>query len=94
MRDTRVKNDFIRKVEQDQRLAHLPTVQQTLQAQRRQHAESIPSDNLSSPKEKIDKHDQALQSHRAKKLLRPDTPRTERLKANWNQFNHMKPLLF
>lgn len=88
---TRVKNDFIRKIEQDQRLVNLPDVQQTLQAQRRYHFES----NSSESKEKIlNKHDQALQSHRAKKLLRPDTPRTERLKANWNQFNHIKPLLF
>lgn len=92
---TRVKNDFIRKVEQDQCLANLPKVQQTLQAERRKHSEPIPSETSPESTEKpIDKHERQQQAYRAKKIWRPNTPRTERLKANWNEFNHMKPLLF
>lgn len=92
---TRVKNGFIRKVEEDQCLANLPKVQQTLLAERRKHFEPIQSETSSESAEKaIDKHERQLQARRAKKAFRPDSPRTEQLKANWKEFNHMKPLLF
>jgi hypothetical protein len=92
---TRVKNDFIRKVEQDSRLSNIPSVKETLIAQRRKRLEASKSasSNEQHPSEttKQEPKSQQLQNH-SKSKKRSDTPRTGRLKANLNKFNHTNKL--
>ncbi|CAF0724450.1 unnamed protein product [Rotaria sordida] len=94
----RVKNDFIRKIEQDIRISNLPSVKETLKAQRRQYLTPSPppisndqSQELTMPT-KHDRKSHQLDNH-PKSSKQPDSPRTERSKANLNKFNHMDLLL-
>lgn len=88
---TRVKNDFIRKIEQDIRISNIPSVQETLKAQRRYHSNTSPPPNSTEHLEKISKSHQLDTPTKSK--IRPDSVRTERLKANIDKFNHTNTLL-
>ena len=59
---TRVKNDFIRKIEQDVRISNIPSVQENLKAQRRYHSNTSPPPNSTEHLEKISKSHQ-LDTH-------------------------------
>jgi hypothetical protein len=87
---TRIKNGFIRKIEQDLRISNLPSVKQTLKAQRHKRSES------SSP-QNSNKYSQEEKSHQLdnyfKSTTKTDSSRTERLKANLDKFNHINTLL-
>jgi hypothetical protein len=85
----RIKNDFIRKIEQDECLANLPTVKENLKAQRRIHLD-IPS-STEATTQQVQKPHQLEQ--RTKTTIKLDSPRTERLKANLDKFNHTNTLL-
>ncbi|CAF0734496.1 unnamed protein product [Rotaria sp. Silwood1] len=95
---TRVKNEFIRKVEQDIRISNLPTVKETLKVQRRQHLTPSPPLILNDQPQEITmstKSDEKLHQsdNHSKSSTKPNSPRTERLKVNLNKFNHMDSLL-
>ena len=85
---TRIKNDFIRKIEQDKCLSNLPSVRENLKAQRRIRLDTSPSEaNATTEKP-------PPPAARPKKTTpKPDSPRTERSKANLDKFNHMDTLL-
>jgi hypothetical protein len=87
---TRVKNEFIRKIQQDLYISNLPSVKETLKNQRRKRLG--PSLSLNS-----NEHPQEAKSHQldnhSKRMRRPQSPRTERLKANLDKFNHTNKLL-
>ncbi|CAF2330744.1 unnamed protein product [Rotaria sp. Silwood2] len=95
---TRVKNEFIRKIEQDTRISNLPNVKEKLKAQRRQHSTPSPPPISNDQSQEITmstKHDEKshqLDNH-PKSSTRPDSPRTGRLKVNLNKFKHMDSLL-
>ena len=90
----RVKNDFMRKIEQDLRISNLPSVKETLKAQRRQHSQPSPppvsteqSQNLAVSTSQEEKSGKSV--NHPKSITRPDTPRTERWKVNLDKFNQM-----
>lgn len=85
---TRVKNDFIRKIEQDIRISNLPIVKETLKNQRRQHLKSS-----KSLEEQISIEKSHTLDKQSKLISKPDTPKTERLKINLEKFNHTNTLL-
>jgi hypothetical protein len=87
---TRVKNDFIRKVEQDSRISNLPIVKETLKNQRRKpvQSKSLPSSSKQSAEiTKLAKHEENLHQ-----LDNPSKSMT-RSKLNLDKFNHTIPLL-
>ncbi|CAF2032430.1 unnamed protein product [Rotaria magnacalcarata] len=95
---TRVKNDFIRKVEQDLRISNLPNVKETLKAQRRKCVVSstppISNDQTQPINIPTKQDEKSHQLGNRRKTMGPgDSPRAERLKANLNKFNHMKSLV-
>lgn len=85
---TRIKNDFIRKIEQDLRLSNLPIVKETLKGQRRKRLE--PSN---STEQELSKEKSHQSENHSKPTQRTDSPRTERLKANLEKFKHSDILL-
>jgi len=87
----RVKNDFIRKIEQDLRISNLPSVKEILKGQRRKPVELSSSLNSNEHPQETTKQEE--KSHHSKSLTRPDSRRTERLKANLDKFNHTNTLL-
>ena len=96
----RVKNDFIRKVEQDDRISKLPAVKETLKGQqyRQQQQQQQPSSPSPIPIEKMiirTKNENNLHpsTNQSKVFIEPHSPRKERLKANIVKFNHQNPLL-
>ena len=90
----RVKNEFIRKIQQDSRISNLPSVKQTLTAQKRQRLDQSPNEH---PQEITKSTKQEEKSHQlnnhSKSTTRYDSPRTERLKVNLEKFNHINSLL-
>jgi hypothetical protein len=88
---TRIKNDFIRKIEQDIRISNIPSVKETLKAQRRHHSGVSPRLNSTEHLHEITKSHQS--DNHSKLIIRPDSPRTERSKANLDKFNHLNTLL-
>ena len=95
----RVKNDFVRKVQQDLRISNLPGVKQTLKGQRKQRSELLPSpvgkeasqEVPTSNREEEEKSPKLVK--RRKSFVRSDTPRTEKFKVNIDKFNQINSLL-
>ena len=79
---SRIETDFRRKLEQDQIISNLPIVKEKLKLQRQQHLQAP-----TSPIDDISKVCHTNVSPRRARL-RPDSPRTERLKQNIEKFNH------
>lgn len=99
---TRVKNEFIRKVEQDSRVSNLPIVKEKLKGERRKHVQTSPpplsvsnedSQETTAPTtSEPDEQPQPSEKH-SKTTTKPDSPRTQRLKVNLNKFNNTNALL-
>jgi len=93
---TRVKNDFIRKIEEDKCLSNLPSIQETLKAQRRPHVEAPSSSPRNSTQtttttKQVQKSQQT--PNPSKTITKPGSPRTERSKFNLDKFNRINTLL-
>jgi len=91
----RIRNGFIRRIEQDLRISNLPSVKETLKAQRRKRLESSSPQNLNKHSQEIRKQEEKshpLDNH-SKSMIKIDSSRTERLKANLDKFNHTNTLL-
>lgn len=90
----RVKNEFIRKIEQDLRISNLPSVKEKLKVQKRSGLTTSPLQNsneqLAETTESAKSLEKATQiSHHRKTMPQADSPRTEKLKTNLNKFNNM-----
>ena len=92
---TRVKNGFIRKIEQDVRISNLPNVQQTLKIQKRTRLQSSLSRTSIEHSSEINKSEQKLHqlTKNPKSIPRITSPKTERLEANIKKFNHLDTIL-
>jgi len=88
---TRIKNGFIRKIEQDLRISNLPSVKQTLKAQRNKRSESSSPQNSNKYSQEEKSHQ--LDNYFKSMTTRTDSSRIEQLKANLDKFNHINTLL-
>ncbi|CAF0727820.1 unnamed protein product [Adineta steineri] len=91
---TRIENGFLRKLEQNPRIANLPMVREKLRAQRRQGLES-PNKNSSETDKSMGQEDNVYQKTNQFKpiTMRPPSAKTERLNANRDKFNQTNVLL-
>lgn len=95
----RIKNEFIRKVEQDPRISRIPAVRQTLKEQQRRRIEtSTPS---TVPDQSMKFSNQVLDSQetvkpivkQSKRVVEWKSPKAIRTEANLNLFNNKRSLL-
>lgn len=86
---SRIESDFRRKLERDQILFNLPIVRNKLKNQRQQRLQTS-----TSPVDELLKVNEMKSTSPRKVHLKPDSPRTERLKQNIDKFNHETNTMF